>query len=94
VLNKQVPVKLDGEEYERFRRSVFDRDGWKCRNPFCRSNVGLSVHHIVKRSKIRLDTMENCIALCVACHEAVERGVFVIEDIDNGRYKFFDKGTT
>jgi len=77
---KQGAVKLEGEEYLRFKNRVFERDGWKCRNPECKSRRNLTLHHKIKRSKLRLDTMENCITLCVKCHDRVERYELDVKD--------------
>lgn len=38
------------------------------------------MHHKVKRSKVRLDTEENCVTLCVICHELAERHELEVED--------------
>lgn len=62
---------MTGEAFTRWRKAVLDRDGWRCRR--CNSGYNLHVHHIRKRSDLRLDTMENGITLCEKCHRQVER---------------------
>lgn len=76
---KKGEVRLEGKEYEELRNQIFERDNWTCRNPNCRSHKNLTVHHKVKRSKLRLDVPENLITLCVECHDLVEAGKLVIE---------------
>lgn len=53
---------------------VLTRDGWRCRR--CNCNQNLQVHHIQKRSDLRLDTPENGCTLCNChqhrCHDMVE----------------------
>ena len=66
---KQRSVKLEGEEYRKFKKHIFTRDNWMCRNPACRSRRNLTLHHKIRRSKVRLDTEENCLTLCVECHD-------------------------
>ncbi len=56
-------VKLTGIDYIKFQRKIFERDNWTCQNPNCKSRKNLSVHHRIKRSKLRLDTHENCITI-------------------------------
>ena len=72
-------VKLTGIEYIKFQREIFGRDGWTCRNPNCRSHKNLTIHHKRKRSKLRLDIPENCITLCIDCHDLVEAGLLDIK---------------
>ena len=67
---KEGRVRLNGAAFERWKKAVLDRDGWKCRR--CDRPYNLSVHHIRKRSDLRLDTMENGITLCARCHDAAE----------------------
>jgi len=71
---KPGEVRFKGEEYEEFKRQIFERDNWMCRNLNCKSRRNLTVHHKIKRSKRRLDIPENCITLCVNCHDLVEAG--------------------
>lgn len=69
---KKGEVRLKGKEYEKFRNDVFERDNWTCRNPNCRSHRNLTLHHIIKRSKQRLDIPSNALTLCIICHDLVE----------------------
>lgn len=68
---KQGRIRLKGAEYLKLQEQVFTRDGWRCRR--CRAPHNLQMHHLVKRSRLRRDTMENCCTLCNNCHEQVER---------------------
>ena len=85
------PHKLEGKEYEKFRTKVFERDNWKCRNVFCGSRKNLTPHHYIKRSKVRLDTMENVITLCISCHIKVHERMLEIIKVGENLYKFQDK---
>jgi 5-methylcytosine-specific restriction endonuclease McrA len=67
---KQKRVKLTPEEYEKLKKAVMVRDGYRCR--LCLSMLNLSVDHIVKRSQGGGDTMENLRTLCWICHNKVD----------------------
>ena len=71
---KKGEVGLKGKEYEKFRNDVFERDNWTCRNPNCRSHRNLTLHHLIRRSKQRLDIPENAMTLCAFCHTLVTDG--------------------
>jgi len=77
---KEGRVKLEDEAYREFRDRILERDGWRCRNPKCGSRWWLTVHHKIKRSRLRLDTEENCITLCLRCHELVEAHKLEVEE--------------
>lgn len=68
---KQGRVRLKGKAYKDLIESVLERDGWQCRR--CPSRTHLQVHHIIKRSYLRLDVSSNLCTLCAHCHELVER---------------------
>lgn len=67
-------IKLTPTEYKELCQKVLERDGWACRR--CNSRVHLQVHHIVKRSFVRIDTSQNLCTLCNECHDLVEGKVF------------------
>jgi len=71
---KQGEVRLEGEEYEEFKQQIFERDNWTCRNLNCRSRRNLTVHHLIKRSKLRLDIPSNAVTVCAFCHDLIEAG--------------------
>ena len=80
-------IKLTGTAYSELVEQVYSRDGWRCRR--CNSPLNLHPHHILKRSKVRLDTPENLVTLCAACHELVERHkVIIIGEDANGVLQF------
>jgi len=80
---KQGTIRKKGLDYRQFKYRVHELDGWKCRRCFC--IVPLTVHHIVKRSKLRLDTVENCVSLCFDCHDEVERNNIRLGWVDLGK---------
>lgn len=74
--------RLGDDEYKEFAQRIFDRDKWRCRNPFCGSSSSLTVHHLKKRSQLGDDDPGNCLTLCVKCHDLVERNELRIEVVD------------
>ena len=69
---KQPRVRLDAELYERLRKQVLRRDGWRCQN--CGTRSQLEIHHKDFRSQGGDDSDANLITLCVACHSLLHRG--------------------
>jgi 5-methylcytosine-specific restriction endonuclease McrA len=71
-------VKKEGAEYWKFKQEVHEADGWLCK--VCNRHRPLTVHHIIKRSKLRLDTMENCVSVCNdPCHDMIEENLIAVE---------------
>jgi 5-methylcytosine-specific restriction endonuclease McrA len=68
---KRGRVRLRGQAFKALNQRVLERDEWTCRR--CPSQQNLQVHHIIKRSEIRLDLSWNLVTLCYPCHELVER---------------------
>jgi HNH endonuclease len=64
-------MKLSSEEYNLLRKKVLDQDAWRCQT--CGSLNDLHVHHLVQRSKLGDDVMDNLIALCASCHKMQHR---------------------
>lgn len=61
-------IRLSRIEYAKLKRRVHDADDWHCR---CCSRIRpLTMHHMQRRSKGCLDTLENCLSLCLDCHQA------------------------
>jgi 5-methylcytosine-specific restriction endonuclease McrA len=71
VLPKRSRQRLDPELYERLRRQVLRRDGWRCQG--CGTSSNLEVHHREFRSQGGEDSDANLITLCVACHSLLHR---------------------
>jgi 5-methylcytosine-specific restriction endonuclease McrA len=63
---KKPRLKLDFKKYTSLRKAVLQRDGWRCQE--CGSLTQLEVHHLVKRSQLGDDVMDNLITLCAHCH--------------------------
>lgn len=61
--------------YRQWRKSVIDRDGWKCLS--CGEKTNLVAHHIVPFSECEeLRTVtSNGITLCDRCHKMIHKGV-------------------
>jgi 5-methylcytosine-specific restriction endonuclease McrA len=64
---KQPRLRLKAEVYERLRKQVLRRDGWRCQ--VCGSRQNLQVHHKRFRSQQGSDDDLNLITLCARCHE-------------------------
>lgn len=58
---------------EVIKKSVLERDDYKCRVCECR-NERLEVHHILKRKLGGTNDIDNLITLCVDCHRAIDTG--------------------
>lgn len=63
---------LDADTWRILVAKVFARDGYRCRNPYCRrAKPPLDPHHVIPRSQGGPDTLENVVTLCRSCHDAV-----------------------
>ncbi len=62
-------TSLSRNDYAALCQSVHVRDEWRCRN--CGFRATLCAHHIVFRSSVGNDTMENLVTLCADCHNAI-----------------------
>jgi 5-methylcytosine-specific restriction endonuclease McrA len=63
---KQVPIRLEQQDYEKLREQVLCRDSWRCQ--LCGSMRNLEVHHKEFRSHGGADDERNLITLCSDCH--------------------------
>ena len=68
-ITKRPRLSLDLNSFQLLRRSILQRDGWRCQT--CGSRRGLEVHHITPRSKLGPDAEENLITLCWQCHRRI-----------------------
>jgi 5-methylcytosine-specific restriction endonuclease McrA len=68
---KPQRVRLDPETYDRLRKKMLERDGWRCQH--CGSHFQLEVHHLVRRSQLGSDSEENLITLCRSCHQRIHK---------------------
>jgi len=66
---KRPRLVLNPEDYEELGNRILNRDGWKCQ--CCGSGKDLQVHHLVRRSQLGSDTLENLMTLCAGCHRRV-----------------------
>ncbi len=69
---KPVGLRLDPVQYENLRQQVLRRDGWRCQS--CGTMSNLEVHHKQFRSRSGVDSEENLITVCAACHAAIHLG--------------------
>ena len=68
---KSIRLRLDEVAYERLRKLVLRRDGWRCQ--LCGTMANLEVHHREFRSHLGPDLEENLITLCFVCHARAHR---------------------
>ena len=57
-----------GPAYQRLRRAVLERDGWRCQQPDCGRRGRLEVHHIRPLESGGTNDLGNLQTLCRACH--------------------------
>ena len=65
-------LRLTSESYDRLRKQVLRRDGWRCQA--CGTMSNLEVHHKQFRSQSGDDSEQNLITLCSKCHAAMHNG--------------------
>jgi 5-methylcytosine-specific restriction endonuclease McrA len=81
--------KRNWTEYAAAKKQMFVRDGYKCRH--CRSRENLTPHHMVMRSQVGKDVLENLLCLCIKCHNAIHDGFLTIKwgaESGNGPVQF------
>ena len=66
ILPKQVPLRLEQQDYKNLREQVLRRDSWRCQ--LCGSMTNLEVHHKQFSSHSGGDQEDNLITLCFDCH--------------------------
>jgi 5-methylcytosine-specific restriction endonuclease McrA len=69
---KQPRLQLEPEPYNKLRKEVLRRDGWRCL--VCGSRQNLQVHHKQLRSQQGHDSELNLITLCAPCHKGLHSG--------------------
>lgn len=74
---KEGRVKLSPRAYRQFRAHIFDLDGYRCK--VCGRSDYLSIEHNIKRSYLRLDTVENCYTCCIWCNQLLKEGRFKVK---------------
>ena len=62
-------LRLNLASYETLRQQVLRRDDWRCQS--CGAMSSLEIHHQEFRSHSGVDSEENLITLCSACHGRV-----------------------
>jgi 5-methylcytosine-specific restriction endonuclease McrA len=76
-----IQIKLTKEQFRKLRERILSRDKFKCRK--CGRQDGLECHHIIKRSKKRLDVDWNLIMVCQKCHRELEDRIIIVQQEDN-----------
>jgi 5-methylcytosine-specific restriction endonuclease McrA len=73
-VSKQRDKEFGSPQYNAFRDSVLERDGYVCQ--WCGSRKQLQVHHVkpyASHPNLRFDP-DNGLTLCVECHNTTKRG--------------------
>lgn len=72
AIQKDNPLYFD-ITYRIARTNVLRRDKYKCR--ICRKRYGLTVHHLVDKSKNRqfIANEDNMVTLCKSCHSKIHK---------------------
>jgi 5-methylcytosine-specific restriction endonuclease McrA len=66
---KHPRLRLDRDSHRQLRRSVLQRDQWRCQS--CGATAGLEVHHMTSRGRLGDNVEENLITLCRRCHQKI-----------------------
>jgi 5-methylcytosine-specific restriction endonuclease McrA len=61
TLRNQAPIRLEEESYQKLRKQILRRDGWRCQS--CGSMKNLEVHHQQFRGASGSDQETNLITL-------------------------------
>ncbi len=69
IQQKEAPIRLEQQDYQKLREHVLRRDGWRCQ--LCGSMTNLEVHHKEFRSHSGTDHENNLITLCLGCHRPI-----------------------
>ena len=70
TIPKHKRIKLSPKKYNKLKEEVFERD--QCCVLCGKSATDL--HHVIFRSQMGDDSMENCVALCHDCHKNKPHG--------------------
>jgi len=79
-------IKLQDEDYKILIQEILKRDNYSCRK--CKSKEHLQAHHVIKRSKIRLDLDWNLITVCYRCHFLLESHQLLIEQDESNLFNY------
>jgi len=63
---KHKRIKLKPAAYKRLQLAVLERDNFTCQNCGCYTEN--APHHIIFRSHLGDDSLENLVLLCPVCH--------------------------
>ena len=86
--NRRLLMKrttIEKKVYKANKELMYKRDGHRCRS--CNSSENLTPHHVIFRSQLGPDDLENLICLCINCHNAVHDRFLLIKSVD-GAVKF------
>lgn len=73
LIPRKEVIKLSKTGWNEIRKMIYERDGGRC--IICGSHWKLHFHHIVFRSSLGSDTLENLVCVCFRCHGIYCHGV-------------------
>jgi len=62
--------------YSKVRKTILERDGWKCQLCDKDGDGRLHIHHILKRKEGGEDFFDQLISVCPKCHSAADRKLY------------------
>jgi hypothetical protein len=74
IAPKATAIRPELRRIRPTRKRVLNRDGWKCQS--CGTSANLQVHHLVRRSHLGPDALENLMTLCAGCHRARAQAIW------------------
>lgn len=86
MIPKTKKIRLKGKKRDHLRDEVFERDSWMCQCPYCKKKSRLDKfpHHIIYKSHMGQDILENLVSICIDCHTRIHRkGNLKVKIIDN-----------
>lgn len=89
---KRSRLVLPKKEYKKLCDRVHQRDGWRCKVPWCKAREQLNAHHITFRSQGGDDASYNMITMCKRCHQALHDRYIIIRPLRDGQEINADEG--
>ena len=79
---KRKRIKLSNGAYRKLAKAVLERDANTCQHCGCWTNS--PPHHIIYRSQMGSDILENLVTLCWNCHRGVHDGKIKLSVLEEG----------
>jgi 5-methylcytosine-specific restriction endonuclease McrA len=66
---KKRSIRSTKSGWKKLVKQCFERDAHKCQ--ICKRPGALHPHHIIPKSRLRVDHVDNLVSLCPECHRGV-----------------------